>query len=216
MVFFKHSYSQETRKAEASQNLGRLDPNPAHGFQNLPLPESGPRSSNLGCRRGSPARGTGPRRVPHLPRLRTLSPPPPRKPTIFPAGLAAQASPAAAGAGRATGAAAPAPSSALAHTPAPSAAHPFPDLDLSRRLAPRRPLFEVPRRDLQTCRQTPRQGRGRGAGRREGLPHTPLFWAPAAAPTPAPVFFPPPSQSFVLLALPAPPPPPCSSFLFRR
>lgn len=88
-----------------------------------------------------------------------------RKPTIFPAGLATQASPAGTGAERAGGAVDPAPSSNLPRTPSRPAAHPFPYLDLSRRLVPRRPLLQVPRCDLRSCRLSPRQGRGRGGGK---------------------------------------------------
>lgn len=80
MVFFKHGYSQETGKAKASQNTRCLDQNPAHGFQYLPLPESGPGYSNLRWPRVSSAPGTPlrlvvPPRPPH-----TLSPPPSESP----------------------------------------------------------------------------------------------------------------------------------------
>lgn len=203
MVFFKHGYSQETGKAKASQNTRCLDQNPAHGFQYLPLPESGPGYSNVRWPRVSSAPGTPPRLIvplppPASPHLVTLSF---RKPTIFPAGLATEASPAGAGAGRAGSAADPAPSSALPLTPSRPAAQPYPDLDLSRRLAPRHPLLQVPRCDLRSCRQTTRQGRGRGAWMREGLTHTSLLQAPAASPrVPLPLA---PSQSFVLPLTPA-------------
>ncbi|XP_060263983.1 uncharacterized protein LOC121818353 [Ovis aries] len=81
-----------------------------------------------------------------------------RKPTIFPAGLATQASPAGTRAERAAGAVAPAPSGSLPRTPSRPAGRPFPYLDLSRRLVPRRPLLQVRRCDLRSGRQTPRQG----------------------------------------------------------
>lgn len=179
---------------------------------NLPFPDSGPRSSNLRLLRGSLALGTPPHLVPP-----PLSPPPFRKPTIFPAGLATGLSRSGrGGAGRwcrrLRSHQRPPSHPILAHCPP----LPRPGLLLaacsqtSSRGAPLRPA------DLQT---DARQGRGRGVQRRERLTatHAP-FLGISRRPTPAPFWFPSagcPSSSLSPLC-PHPSTPQCSSFLFRR
>lgn len=94
----------------------------------------------------------------------------------------------------------PAPSSNLPRTPSRPAAHPFPYLNLSRRLVPRRPLLQVP---AVTCGAADRR-RDRVGGGEEGKTDT----RPFSGHRPPPPCIPLPPTPLHLKASSSPPPRP--------